>query len=122
MHQELGLRGCIISLRDPSRGRRTLHRELCAALPCVARSRGSHDKAVVWAFDTVGLLPGGKLEPTGELRDISALGITTDFPGELLWWLPTPEARTKHRNPLLSEALGITVETIAVATLHTMHL
>ena len=99
-----------------------LHRELCAALAYDARSHGSCGRASTRAFDTVGLLPGDKLEPNAELRDISAFDRITDSPCELLWWRPSSETLTKHRNPLLSEALGITVGAIAIAALHALHI
>lgn len=55
------------------------------------------------------------------LRDVGEFD-TMALPAKVLFWRTKAETTTKHRLPLLSEPLGITLKSIVVDMLHCLHL
>lgn len=70
----------------------------------------------------LGLHAGDRLEPSHLLCDISRFDGLTTFPCMQLFWKPLQTARVTHRNPLFAEELGISLSTLSIDALHTVHL
>jgi hypothetical protein len=63
-----------------------------------------------------------RLEPTLDLQDVQAFDTISQFPCRVLFWRRTMETRSRHRNPLFDERIGITLDSLMVDKLHTLHL
>lgn len=98
------------------------HARLCACLLYDLRPDGARGRSLTRSFPSLGLLVGDRLEPSHELRDIAKFDEMTGFPRLVLFWRPATETLAKHRNPLLSPSLGTGLGTLAIDTLHTLHL
>ena len=73
-------------------------------------------------IDACGLSKGDRLEPTCGLPDVASFD-TLQTPATVLFWRPTAETFTKHRNPLFDDAIGITPERcVMIDWLHTLSL
>ena len=75
-------------------------------------------------IDEFGLLAGDRLEPSDEIPDVGVGFDTlapTDFPIVATFWRASAETVTRHRNPLM-EVAGMSLRTIMVDMLHTVHL
>ena len=99
-----------------------------AIVPVLAYDRrhsGSHGRAlnaVTDALRAVGLRPGDRLEPTDELPDVGRFEVLP-LPARVLFWRPPRASLCLHRCPLLSDAIGVTMEdTISLDLLHTLYL
>ena len=99
-----------------------------AIVPVLAYDRrhsGSHGRAlnaVTDALRAVGLRPGDRLEPTDELPDVGRFEVLP-LPARVLFWRPSRASLCLHRCPLLSDAIGVTMEdTISLDLLHTLYL
>ena len=84
----------------------------------------SHGRALQW--DIIGTVPALKkhdrLEPSLTLPDVAALEEVTSFPIELTFWRPGVQQRTKHRNPLIDDTIGLGMLQILVDQLHALNL
>ena len=67
------------------------------------------------------LLAGDRLEPSEYLRDVASFE-NMELPGYVVFWRPSAETVSKHNNPLFSPSLGVGLGTIAIDTLHCLHL
>ena len=60
-------------------------------------------------FVSLGLEKGDRLEPCESLRDVSLLESAERFPLRLVFWRRARETRTRHSNPLLLCARGVSI-------------
>ena len=98
------------------------HRLLRGVLRPDLRDSGSHGLALSIDIPHMGLQGGDRLEPSPELPDIGAFRSLSDFPHKVTFWCRAAETLSRHRNPLLDPALGITLRSLTVDTLHTLQL
>jgi hypothetical protein len=64
-----------------------------------------------------------RLEPSPRLLDIGALDHLDNFPLDIVFWRPSNETLTRHRNPLFSALLGVTPRrSLVVDVLHAINL
>ena len=68
------------------------------------------------------LKAGDRLQPSRSLLDISALDTAKEFPLDVVFWRSKPEDAIRFRCPIFGGAAGITVRSLCVDELHTMHL
>ena len=87
------------------------------------RKGGSRGRALVADLPAFQLLAGDRLEPSTLLADVGAgFDELTAFPTEVLFWRPSRETLTHHRNPTLDASLGITTSSLMGDTLHCLYL
>ena len=80
---------------------------------------GAHGRALQVDLPEHGLLKGDRLEPCDACPDIGA-GFDATNPGEVTFWRNSAVTATLHRNPLFSEATGVTPDRVLVVDwLHT---
>ena len=72
-------------------------------------THASRGRALRVALPELQLLAGDRLEPHPSMPDVGVIDHCT-VPIELLFWRPSCESMTRHRNPLFDEDLGITPE------------
>ena len=96
------------------------HRLLCGLLQPDMRAAGSHGLALTMAIPHLGLRAGDRLEPCAHLPDVGKFRSASTFPLKLMFWRTSAETMTRHRNPLLDPAIGITMNSLTVDTLHTL--
>ena len=71
----------------------------------------------------VQLREGDRLEPSDSLADVGALREIATFPTTIVFWRPSAETLTRHRNPLFDREIGITPKrTLTVDVLHSFFL
>ncbi len=68
------------------------------------------------------LLSGDRLEPSPQLPDIEAFDLVSSWPVQATFWRRSSEGGAMHRNPLFDANTGVTLDIIAVDTLHTLAL
>ena len=70
------------------------------------------------------LCTGDRLEPSPSLPDVGQLDHLNDsaLPKRVLFWRVSEETISHHRNPIFNASIGVTIASIAVDTLHTLHL
>ena len=85
------------------------------------RLYGSRGRALKGAIPALQLQAGDRLEPFSGLPDIAGFEMLP-LPATVLFWRPSRETFAKHRNPLFSPELGISVQSLRVDTLHTLYL
>lgn len=74
-------------------------------------------------INNVELLKDDRLEPSESLMDIGCLDQIVNFPVVVIFWRMSAETLTRHRNPLLDRAIGITPKrTLTVDVLHAFFL
>ena len=91
------------------------HNLLCRTLNLVP-TRG-----MVLVADLPALQPlkHDRLEPSRTLPDVVKIFEVTVFPFPIVVWRSSADSLARHRNPLFSEELGITIcDTLTVDTLH----
>ena len=93
----------------------SLHQEILAALD------GSRGWSLTRPIPPLDLLAGDRLEPSEYLRDVASFE-NMELPGYVVFWRPSAETVSKHNNPLFSPSLGVGLGTIAIDTLHCLHL
>ena len=98
------------------------HPEVVAALRFDKRKDGSHGRALIRDLPALGLRKNDRVEPSSGLRDVCLLDSATEFPIEVIFWRPSEQTWTTHRNPLFDPALGLGLGTLGVDTLHCLHL
>ena len=86
------------------------------------RSSGAHGRALCADIPALFLRADDRLEPGESLPDVANLE-TLEPPVTLLFWRPSEEAISRHRNPIFDGALGtLPARSMTVDTLHTIHL
>ena len=86
---------------------------------------GSKGRALVSPVPGVpALAAGDRLEPCVALPDIGAFDELrgNDFPKTCCFWRVSAETISHHRNPLFDVSLGVTMSSVTVDMLHTLHL
>ena len=86
---------------------------------------GSKGRALTEAVPGLPLRAGDRLEPSHSLPDVGKFDILSDadFPKRVCFWRVSEETVCHHyRNPLFDESIGITMASITVDVLHTLHL
>ena len=85
------------------------------------RKDGALGRAVKFPVPIADLVIGDRLEPHSGLRDILDFD-RMPLPGWALFWRTRSTTRTMHRNPLFDPNVGVTVDSFAIDTLHTLFL
>ena len=72
----------------------------------------------------LGLLKGDRLEPSPALEDVGKFELLGQgpFPVEVIFWRVANQTITHHRNPLFAPGTGVTLLSISIDALHTLHL
>eukprot|EP00969_Alexandrium_andersonii_P354965 15443374-Alexandrium_andersonii.AAC.1 len=86
------------------------------------RRSGARGRALRHDLPSLRLKAGDRVEPTNTLPDIGMLDGVTTWPVTILFWRPTHDSMTHHRNPLFNVVTGISLDTFMVDPLHTLHL
>jgi hypothetical protein len=86
------------------------HRKVRVLLAYDVSQKGSRGRALTTNVPEYGLLAGDKLEPSRGVPDIGEGFDKATAPVETVWWRPSNETKTKHRNPIYDPNLGITVD------------
>ena len=83
------------------------HAGICKLLAYDKRDNGSRGLAMTEDFAQCGLRSGDRVEPTSSLPDIGMFFDIRVFPASVVFWRPSEEYISKHRNPLFDQSLGI---------------
>ena len=90
------------------------------------KQAGSYGRSLKEDVPELLLLKGDRLEPSTVLPDVGMFGtlrIDPALPITVIFWRVGEETLARHRNPILDPALGVSVvRSIAIDTLHTLHL
>ena len=88
------------------------------------RPSGSHGRTLQHDVPSLNLMRDDRLEPSPELADVGKFEtIDLSSPVRIVWWRPSRESLARHRNPLFSMALGVTVwRSLTPDTLHVLYL
>jgi hypothetical protein len=81
----------------------------------------SFGRALTNDIPELGLEKGDRLEPNSSLCDVGSLA-TVVLPIYIIFWRPSAQTKSKHRNPLFAPETGISISTLAIDILHTLHL
>ena len=99
------------------------HRAIRALLFYDKSEKGQKGRCLLSDVPALNLLQGDRLEPHAGMADIGAgFDTVTEFPVQVLFWRSSLETRARRRNPLFDEVLGIWLNSIAIDSLHAMHL
>jgi hypothetical protein len=93
----------------------------CLAYDKRTTTNSSNGRALTHAIPELNLDKGDRLEPSRSLRDVGLLA-TVPLPLHIIFWKLSAQTKTKHRNPLFLDDTGITMATLAIDILHTLHL
>ena len=120
VHGEYGeaCRHCEVRARIPDR--RTLQ-ILVGLLHYDKQRGGSKGRALQEGVPALGLLAGDRLEPQPDLLNVADFE-QLQVPVEVLFWRPANQTLALHRNPLFTDELGVSVQTLALDCLHVLHL
>jgi hypothetical protein len=80
-----------------------------------------HGRSLIADVPSFGLLLGDRLEPSKSLEDVGQLD-TARLPLRLTFWRTTLQTKSKHRNPLFDVSTGVSVASLSIDVLHTLHL
>lgn len=88
------------------------------------RASGSHGRALENDVPFLNLQKDDRLEPSADLPDIACFEtLDLSTPKRVIFWRTSRETLTRHRNPLFSVQLGITVwRSLTSDLLHTLYL
>ena len=87
------------------------------------RSGGPAGRALQADLPHLGLRKGDRLEPHSGVQNIGeGFDSAVVFPFRTLFWRRSQETWTRHRLPLLDPALGITIDSLMIDSLHTLYL
>ena len=85
------------------------------------RKGPSNGRALQQDIPELGLCAYDRLEPHSGLWDVAKFE-ALPLPAKVLFWRAKQETRTKHRCPLFSAALGVTVLILVIDVLHALNL
>ena len=86
------------------------------------KNRGYKGLALFADYPPLLLRAGDRVEPSKSVPDIGRLEHHETFPLVITFWRTSNQKHAIHRMPLFDDGLGISVDTIALDTLHTLHL
>jgi len=86
------------------------------------RNAGGHGRCLDANLPQFGVQAGDRLEPSPQLPDVGAFDQITRFPVSVIFWRRSLNTITLHRNPVFSERLGITHQTLTCDSLHILSL
>lgn len=101
---------------------RSEHSKLVPLLKYDKKPQGPRGRALQSDVPELGLRKNDRLEPHSGLLDIAAFDRIHEFPARVLFWRRSSETRTRHRNVLLDKGLGVSVQSLAVDSLHALNL
>lgn len=111
-------RGCekwrTLSQPDHARVRAHLHYD--------KRAHGASGRALFADLPDLQLMKDDRLEPHPGLWDVGLFDKISKFPCRILFWRKSLETRCRHRNPIWDPTIGVTLESLMVDKLHTLHL
>ena len=102
-----------------------MHRVLLCLLKYFKQKHGgASGRALSADVPSLGLLKFDRLEPHPAMVNHRLFDLYTTFdpPIPCLFWRRSLERPTMHRCPLMDDHLGITSDTVAIDTLHTLNL
>jgi hypothetical protein len=80
---------------------------------------GPRGRALICDVPSLNLFKGDRLEPDRKVQDIGQVfDDVAVFPLPVTFWRQSPDHRVTHRCPIFDDALGITIDTVCVDTLH----
>jgi hypothetical protein len=85
------------------------------------RTLGSRGRSLDKDLPEFNLSAGDRLEPSPGCPDVGDLEHVA-LPATLVFWRPSMETLTKHRNPLFNTVTGISIESLTVDVLHCFYL
>ena len=85
------------------------------------RDQGSHGRALRSDIPSLGVLANDRLEPCPALPDVSNLKYM-DMPATIVFWRPSEETVCRHRHPLFSADLGLSIFSLTVDALHALYI
>ena len=99
------------------------HRRIRVSLAAHKGRDGPRGKCLVCDLPDLGLLKWDRLEPSGSVPDIYAFDSlpASSFPLQVTLWRRSAETTVRHRCPLFAIP-GVTLLTVKVDALHTVHL
>lgn len=87
------------------------------------RADGSRGRSLSSQVAELGLQAGDRLEPGLGLNDIGQFEQLSDFPVDVLFWRPSMETLTRHRNPIFGPVTQLQPElAMTIDTLHVLYL
>lgn len=93
-----------------------------AALAYDRRKEGGRGRCLTTDLPSVGLKAGDRLEPSRSLMDVGEFeSLRAPFP-TVVFWRRAAETRMRHRNPIFSQTIGVSIDNIAIDLLHTIYL
>jgi hypothetical protein len=95
--------------------------EIAGALFWDTRKYGSRGRALKRALPSYGLQAGDRLEPSAGLPDVGAFD-SLGAPASVVFWRPSQETITRHRNPLFDDSIGLNIQSLRVDSLHCLYL
>ena len=99
------------------------HEEILDKLRYDKRPQGGRGRCLVQPIPALGLEPGDRLTEGAGLGDIGKLEERRRFPLDLVFWRPSTETLTRHRNPLFDREIGILPShSLMVDSLHCLFL
>lgn len=83
--------------------------------------QGSHGRALKGPVPELRLKRGDRLEPCPGLPDVGAFD-SLGAPASVVFWRPSQETITRHRNPLFDDSIGLNIQSLRVDSLHCLYL
>ena len=99
-----------------------LHNRLCALLYYDSKKDGGRGRCIPCDMPDANLFTGDRLEPDGVLRDVAAFEQLCEPWPIVTFWRRGLETRVRHRFPLLSNEIGVSIDHICIDKLHTLYL
>lgn len=96
-------------------------REIVQLLRYDKRTQGSRGRALTAAIPRLQLQAGDRLEPCPACPDVGQFQDLAP-PATVVFWRPSLDTHTRHRNPLFSADTGITIRVLCVDPLHCLYL
>lgn len=98
------------------------HLEVLGALDYDKRKSGGAGRCLLIDIPELQLEKGDRLEPHPGMPEVGMFEDVSTFPCRALFWRRANETRTRHRNPLFDAEIGLTLDSLQVDKLHTLHL
>jgi hypothetical protein len=101
---------------------RDTHADIESLLHYDKRSSGSHGLALTQDYPALCLKEGDRLEVTSSFLDTSRFGDVECFPAPFVFWRPSMESITRHRNPVFGVPGVLPTRSLIVDALHALYL